>query len=39
VTKKKRKRVRSMKVDLSKVERKEERIIIPEEERCCAVEP
>ena len=35
--KKKRKRVRSMKVDLSKVERKEERGSIPEEERCCAL--
>jgi transposase len=36
-TKKKRKRVRSMKVDLNKVERKEERATIPEEERCCAL--
>jgi transposase len=35
--KKKRKRVRSMKVDPSKVERKEERATIPEDERCCAV--
>lgn len=35
--KKKRKRVRSMKVDPSKVERKEERASIPEEERCCAL--
>ncbi len=32
-----RKRVRSMKVDLAKVERKEERATIPEEERCCAL--
>jgi transposase len=35
--KKKRKRVRSMKVDPSKVERKEERATIPAEERCCAL--
>lgn len=35
--KKPRQRVRSMKVDPSKVERKEERITIPEEERCCAL--
>jgi transposase len=34
---KKRKRVRSMKVDPSKVERKEERATIPDEERCCAL--
>lgn len=35
--KKKRKRVRSMKVDPSKVERKEERATIPADERCCAL--
>lgn len=35
--KKKRKRVRSMKVDPNKVERKEERATIPEDERCCAL--
>lgn len=35
--KKKRKRVRSMKFDPSKVERKEERATIPAEERCCAL--
>lgn len=35
--KKKRKRVRSMKVDPAKVERKEERGTIPAEERCCAL--
>lgn len=35
--KKKRKRVRSMKVDPAKVERKEERATIPAEERCCAL--
>jgi transposase len=35
--KKKRKRVRSMKVDTSKVERKEERASIPTDERCCAL--
>jgi transposase len=35
--KKKRKRVRSMKVDPSKVERKEQRATIPEDERCCAL--
>lgn len=35
--KKKRKRVRSMKVDPNKVERKEERATIPADERCCAL--
>ena len=35
--KKRRKRVRSMKVDPSKVERKEERATIPTEERCRAL--
>ncbi len=35
--KKKRKRVRSMAIDPNKVERKEEKSSIPDEERCCAL--
>jgi transposase len=35
--KKTRKRVRSMKVDPNKVERNEERVTIPADERCCAL--
>jgi transposase len=35
--KKKRKRVRSMTIDPNKVERKEERPALPEDERCCAL--